>query len=182
MEGVLRFPMAPMDGRLALLGLPAVVAPGLLFVLASWLPHQADVLGSLGAVLVMLGATVWLFLHPTQVRVDDRCITVEFPMRAVELPRRDLLAVEMYDQDGFRTRFGGGTWFRLGPLLGGLGWLPTSTETFEAYVSNVDTVVVLLFRNRRPVIVTPADATRFMARVQPARRDPSDVMALSTTR
>jgi hypothetical protein len=171
-----------MDGRLALLGLPALAGPGLLFVLASWLPRHTDVLGSLGAAIVMVAATVYLCLRPTQITVTDRHVTIDFPTRSVELARRDIRAVEIYDLAGFQTRFGGGSWFRLAPLVGGLGWLPTATETFEAYLSNAETVVVLILRHRRPVLVTPANPTRFVAMVQPAVAEPAMALAVSTTR
>lgn len=167
----MRVPLARMDPRMALfVVMPAVLVPGVLFVLASWLPDaQADLLGTLGCLLVTTTVAVWLFLRPSSVEVTDTEVVVGFAMRSVVIPLDDIVNVEVHDASSFNEAFGGHTRVLIASAYGGGGWLPTRAQTFDAYLSGHDSLAVLRRREGRPVLLSPSDPAALQAALRAVR-------------
>ena len=129
-----------------------------MFVYASWDPTVADPLGALGCVLVMAYTMVALFLRPTHLHVTPSHLVVEFPLRMVEIPRDNIRSVSIESATTFSHDARCGCLMGVSPLWGGMGWMPTSHGTFEAYITSRTQAVVVVNRHGDvPLLLTPAN-------------------------
>jgi hypothetical protein len=156
------FQLAPMDGLIR--GLTAIiVGVGVVLVALSrghgplWLP---------GALVLVLSAAVYVVWRPSAFEVGDRALTLRFPVRSKTITLSGLASAQRLDRAGFRQRFGAALRVGVGGLFGGFGWLWTSKGWVEMDISRSDDLVLLEWRGRMPLLLTPVEADAFLAAVK----------------
>lgn len=167
---VQRFALAPMDTMMRVftwicLAIPLVIATG-----AVTAPRPISfALVAVAGFVVAIYAFVYLWMRPQSFVVDDRELTIEWPLRRRTIPldqltgARELSKAELRDQLGRIIRVGaGGLW-------GGFGLAWTGRGTHELWVSRTDRIVVVDGVGRRPLLITPERALEFIAAVGGAR-------------
>ena len=161
------FPLAPMNRPIRimtflLLLLLAVIAGGA-GVSAAMSP-DAWVGIPVVAFIVLIVAGVYVFARPTAFVITATQLLILFPGRKREIPLADITGVELLDKDALKGTI---RLFGAGGLWGGFGLMwSRRIGTFDAYVSTWDGLVRLDRRAARPLIITPADAQAFAAKIR----------------
>ncbi|HSA21334.1 MAG TPA: PH domain-containing protein, partial [Myxococcota bacterium] len=76
---------------------------------------------------------------------------------------------ELTDATRLRAEIGRGARFGAGGLWGGFGWLLTPRGKLSMYVSRSEPMVLIRFRARQPLLITPEQPERFLAALTAAR-------------
>jgi hypothetical protein len=173
MEGrVARFKLAPMSRLIAWTTAVCLLLPGVMLLAAlrtPVLPARALLCGTAGFV-VLLYVMVWLFFRPTRFEVGDGELRIFWPLRAQRLPLAEVTGAELTDAARLRDEFGRGARFGAGGLWGGFGWLLTPKGKLSMYVSRTESMVLVRFRARRPLLITPERPERFLTALSVARQ------------
>lgn len=158
-----RFPLAPMDRAMRLLTGVVLVLPVVLVVAApSGAATRWLVPGGLLA-LIAVTAAAW---RPLAFEVEPGAVVLRYPVRSKRVPLASLESVERLSGAEFRQRFGWALRVGVGGLFGGFGWLRTARGWVEMDVSRTDGFVLLTWRDRVPLLLTPADAEAFVDAVR----------------
>ncbi len=174
----MRFTLAAMDGWLLAFVLPLALLPLGLFAAAAWVPPpHTDLLGVLGASMVIAYASIWLFLRPSQLEVTPEYLIIDFPLRSVEIARSEVEDVEVFEGRRFTDEQGGRLAVWTAGVLGTLGPVATSQGSYETYLSRSTHLVVVRRRTGAPLLLSPAHPRRFAEVVRPAVRRRSATQA-----
>ena len=160
-----RFPLAPMDAlyrgtSLFLLALPlaflgaAFAVPGL----------QKLIFLATAAFVSVIYAWIWFYWRPSAFRLEASSLVLEFPRRETVLDATSVTRVHRYASYAeFIEEWQFGIRIGAGGLFGAFGWLKTGKGTLQMYLSRSTDLVLLEFHDRRPLLITPEDAERFVA-------------------
>ena len=158
-----RFPLAPMDAPMRAMTWICCAIPVVLvgFGVRIWPPVGGVLLGT-GVFVLALYAFVGLWLRPRAFVVTPDAIEIEWPVRRRRINRAAIEEVRILDRDERRSELG--TLIRIGAggLWGAFGLARTSQGLHELWVSRLDRMVWIRCKARRSLLVTPADAERFV--------------------
>lgn len=157
-----RFPLAPMSGLILWLTILVLPLPLLLLWGGSrgglgplaWLP-------ALFVAVVYLG--IWLYMRPSRFELSARGLEIVWPIRRFSLALSEIESVMPLHGEEFRARYGWGMRIGAGGLWGGFGLLMTKNVTFRFYISRLDEYVIVRRRSGRPLLITPAEPSRFVS-------------------
>lgn len=160
------FPLAPMDGRVRLLSVGLLALSGVLVAAGAVLDQGGQALA--GASLGLLCAAVWLLARPGRLSVEGTTLVLTYPLFRRRLPLQGLVDATSLSAEAFRQRFGWALRVGVGGLFGGFGWLRTSRGWVEMAIAGAQGMVLLEWRGRTPLLVTPAAPERFLELVRGA--------------
>jgi len=163
------FAIAPMDAAMKLsttliLAFWGMLSVGLI-LLGVWLPQLATgwmiglavVAAILGAALVVL---IRLYSRPKGFTICSEGMRIDWPGRSRKLPKgafTEMRLVTSTELGPLTRRFG------LRGLLGCFGWFTSEyMGNMDAYVTRNDGLVYLRLKNRRPLLLTPAQPQTFL--------------------
>lgn len=158
-----RFPLAPMDRPMRLLTGVVLALPVLLLVLPMGPASGRWLAPALLVSLIVVTALAW---RPVAFEVEPGTLALRYPVRTKRIDLSTLAAVERLDGAGFRARYPGALRVGVGGLFGGFGWLWTSKGWVEMDVSRTDQFVLVTWRDRVPLLLTPEDPAAFVAALQ----------------
>jgi hypothetical protein len=125
-------------------------------------------LGDPGLRLVFLGTAVmitvaafgvWVFYKPTGFLVDDAALTIQFPMRRIEVSRTDITSARVLTRDQFQGTLGFALRVGVGGLFGVFGYLWSNKLGWVTiYATSTDNWVFIERRGTGPMILSPKDA------------------------
>jgi len=140
----------------------ALLALPLVFVLAAartWQPPLALVAGLLA--LLYLG--VYLYMRPTRFEITPRDLILRWPIRQETIARSEVVAANVLSSAEARARLGLAMRVGVGGLWGGFGLLVTRRAgTVRMYLSRTQPLVLVEFRNRRPLLISPIEPDEFV--------------------
>ncbi len=146
--------------------LPALL---LIAALGAPIPPVRALLSGTVVLVLLLYLGIWLFLRPTRFEIGDGELRLLWPLRAQRLPLSEVTRAELTDATRLRAEFGRGARFGAGGLWGGFGWLLTPRGKLSMYVSRSEPMVLIRFRARQPLLITPEQPERFLAALTAAR-------------
>jgi len=160
------FRLAPMTRDLAVMTWIALVLPAWLLG-AAWLSVglARPILTVAVGLTLLIYAGVWLYGRPAQFEVDEHALRIVWPVRRRTIPRSSVRDARILTSPEFRKEYGFGMRIGAGGLWGGFGLLKTRATTFSLWVSRTDRVVIVELDGDRPLLVTPEDPERFVARL-----------------
>ena len=161
------FRLAPMSRDLAVMTWIALVLPAWLLG-ASYLsagPARPVLVVAVGLTLFIY-AGVWLAGRPTQFEIDERSLRIVWPVRRRVIPRSAVRDARIVTGPEFRSAYGWGMRVGAGGLWGGFGLLKTTGTTFSLWISRTDRMVIVDLDGSNPLLVTPDDPERFVARLR----------------
>ena len=161
------FRLAPMSRDLAVMTWIALVLPAWLLG-AAWLsagPARPALMAAVGLTLVIY-AVVWLAGRPTQFEIDEQSLRIVWPVRRRVIPRSTVRDARIVTGPEFRSAYGWGMRVGAGGLWGGFGILKTKATTFSFWISRTDRLVIVELDGANPLLVTPDDSERFVARLR----------------
>ena len=161
------FAIAPMDRLFRVLTALLLGLPALFVVLALTAPWPLPLLfGGVGAVVGLLYAWIWFYWRPTQFRLEPAHLHIEFPRRQLVVELSEVASVRVYDsRQDFVKEWGAGIRIGAGGLWGAFGWLKTPKGLLQMYITRNEQLVVIEFTGRKPLLITPEDADRFVAHI-----------------
>ena len=113
---------------------------------------------------------VWVTYRPRSFEIQDGRLCIVWPIRRREYTVREVTGVRRISRQemGFAIRlFGaGGLWG-----LFGLCW-SKKLGKFDAYISGRDGLVLVEFRTRRPLVITPEDPDEFVVSLREVTQPP----------
>jgi hypothetical protein len=117
------------------------------------------------AVMVAAAALgVWVFYKPKRFLVDDAVLTIEFPMRTIEISRTEITSARVLSRDRFRETLGFALRVGIGGLFGVFGYLWSNKLGWVTiYATSTDDWVLIERRGSGPLILTPKDAEGLVA-------------------
>lgn len=136
-----------------------LLGAGLLTGGPTWLP---------GLLVLALAAAVSLLWRPTEFLVERGVLRTKYPLRQKSYSLADLVAVGPLDRAGFVARFRYGLRVGVGGLFGGFGWLWTARGWVEMDIARTTGMVLLEWRDRPPLLVTPARPDEFVEALKEA--------------
>ena len=159
------FALAPMTTGLRLLTIVVHLIPAEMFWRGLSTPGPGGPVQMIAAGLVVaISIATLLWMRPRRFEVDAASLRIVWPLRAREIPRSHVLAVELLGGEEFRSRHRGGVRIGVGGLWGSFGLLQADGETFSMWSSRRDVLVsVRLGGGARPLLLTPASPERFVA-------------------
>jgi len=113
-----------------------------------------------GVILALLGAAVLLWFRPRRLEADAGGLNLVWPLRRRRIPREAILKAERLDASdlGSLTRFG------VGGLGGSFGRFRSSLRGWmDGYFTTQNNLVLLTLKDARPLLLSPADVTGFLA-------------------
>lgn len=112
------------------------------------------------AVMIVVAAFgVWVFYKPTALLVDDTTLTIQFPMRAIEVARDEIASARVLPRARFRETLGFALRVGIGGLFGVFGYLWSNKLGWVTiYATTTDNWVLIERRNAGPLILSPKDA------------------------
>ena len=112
--------------------------------------------------LVLLYASVWVFMRPSRFEVNPTHLTLVFPGRSSKVRAKNIQSVEVYDRKELEAKVGTAARIGVGGLWGGFGWLWTSKlGILTFFVSRLDGYVFIERAHDRPLLLTPSDPEAF---------------------
>lgn len=163
------FVIAPMDGAMKLstaliLALWGMLSVGLILLgvwlpqlLTGWMIGLAVVAALLAVTLVVL---IRLYSRPKCFTILPEGMRIDWPGRSRKLPKgafTEMRLVTSTELGPLTRRFG------LRGLLGCFGWFTSEyMGNMDAYVTRNNGLVYLRLKNRRPLLLTPADPQAFL--------------------
>ena len=115
------------------------------------------------ALVLLLYAWIWLRFRPTRFSVDAQRLAIDWPLRRVELPRADIIAVRLVDRAQLKEAIGWGLRVGAGGLWGGFGRLWTKQRgLIHLYISRTDRFVWVERRHGKPWLITPDRPEEFV--------------------
>ena len=161
------FRLAPMSRDLAVMTWIALVLPAWLLG-AAWLsvgPARPVLMVAVGLTLLIY-VGVWLAGRPTQFEIDEQALRIVWPIRRRVIPRSTVRDARIVTGPEFRSAYGWGMRVGAGGLWGGFGILKTKGTTFSLWISRSDRLVIVELDGEKPLLVTPDDPERFVARLR----------------
>jgi len=156
------FQLAPMDRTMWILtSLIVLIGPAIIL----FTPRHL-MMWPAGALLLALIALVYLLWRPSAFVVDGGALTIMYPLRTRKYALDELTAAQPIDSKAFRSRFRYGLRVGVGGLFGGFGWLKVSGGWVEMDISRVNDMVLLEWKDRSPLLVTPQRPDDFIATVR----------------
>ncbi|HXV67921.1 MAG TPA: PH domain-containing protein [Nitrospira sp.] len=114
-------------------------------------------------ILIVVYAWVWLRFRPRRFVVDERSLTVIWPLKQCAIPRTDISSARLIDREELRREAGASLRLGAGGLWGGFGWLWTQRRGIvQIYASRTDLFIWIERANGRPWIVTPEQPENFI--------------------
>jgi hypothetical protein len=161
------FRLAPMSRDLAVMTWIALVLPAWLLGAAylSAGPARPVLMVAVGLTLFIY-AGVWLAGRPTQFEIDEESLRIVWPTRRRVIPRSTVRDARIVTGPEFRSAYGWGMRVGAGGLWGGFGILKTKATTFSLWISRTDRLVIVELDGANPLLVTPDDPERFVARLR----------------
>ncbi len=162
-----RFPIAPMDRRMAIPTWICLAVP----VVLGWVSlgrhgHQGGVLATVALGVAALYLAIWLWMRPTGFVLGSDSLRIEWPARTWTLPWRRVTHVELLPTATLRARLGTAMRIGVGGLWGGFGLLWTRRlGMLTMYITRCDGLVLLELEGDRPLLLTPEDPEGFVAAV-----------------
>ena len=89
-----------------------------------------------------------------------------WPVRRRVIPRGSVHDARIMTGPEFRSAYGWGMRVGAGGLWGGFGLLKTTGTTFSLWISRTDRMVIVDLDGANPLLVTPDDPERFVARLR----------------
>lgn len=147
------FQLAPMSHLFAVLTFILFMIP---LVFIAFALFGVDLLLVPGLALIPLYAWVWLRFRPTRFVVHERALEVIWPLKRRQIPRSEISALRMLDEQALQREIGWGLRVGAGGLWGGFGWLWTKNRGIvQMYVSRTDGFIWIDCKSHRPWLVTP---------------------------
>jgi hypothetical protein len=145
--------------------------PAILLVAArvAYVPPARLMMHATAGFLLLTYVGVWLFFRPTRFELGRGELRLVWPLRERRIPLAEVTGAELTDGPRLRAEFGRGARFGVGGLWGGFGWLVTPKGRLSMYVSRQDPLVLVRFRARMPLLITPEHPERFLAALDAAR-------------
>lgn len=159
------FQLAPMSHLFAVLTFILFMIPLAFIVFALF---GVDLLLVPGLALISLYAWVWLRFRPTRFVVHERALEVIWPLKRREIPRSEISALRMLDEQALQREIGWGLRVGAGGLWGGFGWLWTKNRGIvQMYVSRTDGFIWIDRKCGRPWLITPDRPVDFVQSLMP---------------
>jgi hypothetical protein len=122
-------------------------------IFAPW--YTAAMVLGIGALVLFITLA---FYRPMGVRIVDEALVIRWMMRQRTIPLSDIEAVEpgqLHRPWGMKVAGCNG-------LYGSFGLYRRQGQCRDIYITNADSAVLLKCRDHRPLIISPAEAERFM--------------------
>lgn len=157
------FPLARMSPGISWLTAALLLLPAGALYLGLQTGGRAPLLPA--ALIAIIYLFVWLYLRPTRFELSSAALEVVWPIRRYSLPLSQVEGVERITGADFRDRYGWAIRVGAGGLWGGFGLLVTRNGKLRFYISRTDGYVLVRSRSSKPLLITPADPERFIARL-----------------
>ena len=123
------------------------------------------------ALMAVLFAWVWLRFRPRSFTVHEAGISIDWPLRHVDIPARDIREVRMADPDELKAEIGWGLRIGAGGLWGGFGRLWTKRRGLvHLYISRTDQYVWIERHRGQPWLITPERPEAFVSAARASAR------------
>lgn len=117
-----------------------------------------------GAGVALACAIVWILYRPTVFEVDATALRITWPARRSSVSRADIVSARvLHDPAEAKDLLGTGFRIGVGGLFGtfGLIW-SKKLGMVSVYVTRPEEMVLIERRGKRPLLLTPTDATGFV--------------------
>ena len=121
---------------------------------------------------------VWLRFRPSRFVVHPHAIEVIWPLKRLEISRKNISSARIIDRQELKTEVGWGMRVGAGGLWGGFGWLWTQHRGIvQMYISRIDRFVWIERDGDRPWLITPEQPEEFVRALQvmSLRREPTNL-------
>ena len=158
-----RFPIAPMSPLMRVLTIVVLLLPVLFLTAACTSPQTSLVMAPVSALLVALYLLVYTWSRPRAYRIDHDRLVLEFPLRTLSVPRKDILDAVVMEKEDLKRNLGFAVRVGAGGLFGVFGWLWTSKRGWvEVHSSREDCMVIVERREGLALLVSPEDCAGFV--------------------
>lgn len=159
-----RFALAPMSPLLLVLTLLLLALP-LVFAVAAL--QGAPFLKIPTVFILGIYAWVWLRFRPRCFVVYPDRVTVQWPLKQLDIPRDDIADVRILDRQQLRAEIGWGLRVGAGGLWGGFGRLQTQKRgSLHLFISRLDRYVWIECHRDQPWLITPVEPEAFVRALQ----------------
>lgn len=166
MEDAQRFVLAPMSPLMWGLTLFCWAIPTFFF-LSAFLNPIASPIALVGALMVIIYATVWVWWRPSAFVVTPDNLELQFPVRKIVVPRDQIENCKLWSGADLKARYGATYRVGAGGLWGGFGWLRSSSkEWIEFYISRQSDYLYIERHEAIPLLLTPSDREDMLAALQ----------------
>jgi hypothetical protein len=108
--------------------------------------------------LILLIASVWLWMRPAHYKLDGRALTIVWPLRKYVVLRSSIQRVQVLDKTEFKKEFGAALRIGVGGLFGGFGLLWTQSQgLISFYITRCDWFVLIDRNDGRSLLITVND-------------------------
>jgi len=146
----------PMSGSIKVITYIMEAIPFLLVYLGFAIDNPG--LFILAIFFLLLLAGVWLWMRPTHYIVDDKSMTIVWPLRKYIVLRSGISSVRILDKTDVKKELGFALRIGVGGLFGGFGLLWTRRRgLIRFYITRLDNFVMIDRRNRRTLLITVDD-------------------------
>jgi hypothetical protein len=161
--GSRRYALAPMSASFVALTLVLMGLPFAMAWQASRIPApMSSLLYGVSALVVFLFTVILFWSRPRAFEVTDEALEIQWPLRLVKIPLREIARVELVTFDGVRAEFGSGMRVGVGGVYGAFGSYVTHAARIRMYITRYDELVLVRVRSGDPWLIAPAHAGAFV--------------------
>ena len=153
-----RFPLAPTSTHSSISARIVGLLSFLILIGTLWVPYLISLL------IVLVGARIIASLAfcPRYFEVTQRCLRIVWLTRTEEIPHSAICAMKRMPVREFSSRFGKNLVLSIQHLSGLFGHFKSKNGWLRLYASQAEDVVLIEILEQCPLVITPAEADRFL--------------------
>jgi len=107
-------------------------------------------------------AAIWITFRPKAFELSDRGLRIIWYFRDSQIPFEEMEQWQLVSRGQIDEQHGRGLRFGAGGFGGAFGQLLCPKQKFSMYISRMDKLIVIYFKQRPPLLISPHSPGKFM--------------------